>query len=166
LAHKSDLGLLALNVQGEAAVTQQFERLVSVAQSADMVLAGVLIQAMAAPGIEVIVGVYRDPTFGPMLSVGPGGVLAELIDETQTAPLPLSAADVANLLAGSRLSTLLQGYRGQPAADQAALIKLIVDLGHLALRHRDHIAEIDLNPVIVHSAGAGVTVVDALVVAD
>lgn len=166
LAHKSDLGLLALNVQGEAAVTQQFERLVSVAQSVDMVLAGVLIQAMAAPGIEVIVGVYRDPTFGPMLSVGPGGVLAELIDETQTAPLPLSAADVANLLAGSRLSTLLQGYRGQPAADQAALIKLIVDLGHLALLHRDHIAEIDLNPVIVHSAGAGVTVVDALVVAD
>ena len=101
-----------------------------------------------------------------MVTVGPGGVLAELVDDTRTAPLPISPADAAALLAESRLADLLAGYRGQPAADQAALIQLIVDLGTLAVGHRDHFAEIDLNPVIVHADGAGVTVVDALIVVD
>jgi acyl-CoA synthetase (NDP forming) len=166
LAHKSDVGLLALNVIGDVAVSRQFEKLMQTADAAAIQVDGVLVQAMAAPGVEVIVGVYRDPTFGPMVTVGPGGVLAELVDDTRTAPLPISPADAAALLAESRLADLLAGYRGQPAADRAALIQLIVDLGTLAVGHRDHLAEIDLNPVIVHADGAGVTVVDALIVVD
>ena len=79
-----------------------------------------------------------------------------------TLPLPVGADDLTTLLAGPAVAPLLVGFRGQPAADLAALTRLLVDLAALVTAHGDHIAELDLNPVIAH--GDGVTIVDALIV--
>ena len=125
---------------------------------------GVLVQPMASPGREVILGVKRDATFGPMLMVGLGGVQVEVFKDVALAPLPLSESDAREMLARLKGAPLLGPFRGQPAADVDALVDLMVRLGQFASDHADTIAEIDLNPVLVHPQGQGVSVVDALIV--
>ena len=111
-----------------------------------------------------IMGVKRDATFGPLLLVGLGGVHAEVLNDTALAPVPLTHAEARTLLARLRGARLLESHRGAPGADIDALADLMVKLSHLAADHADAIAEIDLNPVIVHETGKGVSVVDALIV--
>ena len=125
---------------------------------------GVLVQPMASPGREVILGVKRDATFGPLLMVGLGGVNVEIFKDVALAPLPLSEADARDMLDRLKGAPLLGPFRGQPAADVDALVDLMVRLGQFASDHADTIAEIDLNPVLVHPQGQGVSVVDALIV--
>ena len=162
-AHKSDYGLVLLGRAGDAEVAAGYYNLMARAAAAGATdVDGVLVQAMAAPGVELLIGVHRDATFGPMLTVGPGGVMAELLGGGVTLPLPAAADDLTTLLAGPAVAPLLAGFRGQPAADLAALTSLLVDLAALVAAHGDHIAELDLNPVIAH--GDGVTIVDALIV--
>jgi acetyltransferase len=119
---------------------------------------------MAPPGREVIVGVKRDATFGPMLMVGLGGVQVEIYKDVALAPTPLTESDAREMLARLEGAPLLGTFRGQPAADVDALVELMVKLGRFAVDHADRIAEIDLNPVVVHEKGKGVSVVDALIV--
>ena len=125
---------------------------------------GVLVQPMAPAGREVILGVARDPTWGPLLMVGLGGVLVEALGDVALSPVPLdhdAARSVARPPQGREVAC---GYRGAPAADIDALVELMVRLSHFAADHADEIAEIDLNPVIVHAKGQGVSIVDALIV--
>jgi acyl-CoA synthetase (NDP forming) len=119
---------------------------------------------MAAAGREVILGVNRDAQWGPMLMVGLGGVLVEVLKDVALAPVPLTRADAHALLAQLKGARVLQGFRGTPAADIEALVTLMVNLGAFAHDHAEQIAEIDLNPVLVHPQGQGVSVVDALIV--
>jgi acetyltransferase len=119
---------------------------------------GVLVQQMAHAGIEMIVGAKRDPVFGAMLMVGFGGIHAEVLRDTMLAPAPISAEDARQLLDGLRAKALLDG------ADIEGLAALMVSLSRFAAAHVEQIAEIDLNPVIVHAQGKGVSVVDALIV--
>ena len=119
---------------------------------------------MAPPGREVILGVKRDSTFGPMLMVGLGGVQVEIFKDVALAPLPLVEDDARALLGRLKSAPLLGAFRGQPAADVGALVDLMMRLGQFASDHADIISEIDLNPVLVHPRGQGISVADALIV--
>jgi acetyltransferase len=125
---------------------------------------GVLVQAMAPPGLEVILGVTRDLDFGPMLMVGLGGIHVEVLRDVVFAPVPIGRDEALTLLGDLKGATLLDGARGALPADRAALAELIATLSRFAADHADLIEEIDLNPVIVHPQGQGLSVVDALIV--
>jgi hypothetical protein len=124
---------------------------------------GALIARMAPPGIEVILGIHRDPLFGPMLMAGLGGIHVEVLRDVAFAPVPLTAEEARAMLDGLRGAALLHGVRGAPPADLDALVTLMVQLGRFAAEFTADIESVDCNPVLVHPAGQGVTVVDALI---
>ena len=119
---------------------------------------------MAPPGVEMIVGVTRDETFGPLLMLGLGGVHVGVLRDVAFAPVPLTPEDARDLLGQFRGARLLEGVRGAPPSDVETLVDLLVAVSCFAADHRDTVAEIDLNPVIVHPRGHGLSVVDALIV--
>lgn len=164
ILHKSDAGAVAVGVEPREA-SETFARLMQKAaeHSLAAVIEGVLVQPMAKPGIEVIVGVHRDPQFGPMLMVGLGGVLVEVLDDVVFAPVPLAEDEAHAMLDRLQGRGLLAGVRGQPASDVEALVRTMVTLSRLAAECGGVIEEIDLNPVIVHPAGQGVSIADALI---
>jgi len=112
----------------------------------------------------MILGITRDERWGPMLMVGFGGVLVEVLKDVALAPLPLDKDAAVELLGSLDAAALLGEHRGRPACDTGALAELMVRLSHFASDHADLIAEIDLNPVIVHARGEGVSLADALIV--
>jgi len=130
----------------------------------DAHILGVLVQPMAPPGREIILGISSDAQWGPMLMVGLGGVFVEALNDTALAPVPLDSDQARALVARLKGARLLDAHRGLPAADRDALVDLMVRLSQFAFDHADEIAEIDLNPVLVHARGDGVSVVDALIV--
>jgi acyl-CoA synthetase (NDP forming) len=122
------------------------------------------VQQMVPKGVEVIVGVTRDDTFGPLQMVGLGGIFVEALRDVAFAPAPLTREDARDLLAQLRGARLLEGVRGEPPADVDALVDVLVAVSRFAADHADAVAEIDLNPVIVHPRGQGLSVVDALII--
>jgi acyl-CoA synthetase (NDP forming) len=166
ILHKTEAGAVALNLASADAVRLAYERVRESAKryapSAD--IHGVLVQPMAAPGREVILGVNRDETFGPLLMLGLGGIHVEVLKDVAFAPVPLTHEAARDLIGQLRGAGLLGAHRGQPAADVQALVDMIVRLSEFAADHAQEIAEIDINPVLVHPEGQGVTVVDALIV--
>ncbi|HEV8679720.1 MAG TPA: acetate--CoA ligase family protein, partial [Stellaceae bacterium] len=166
ILHKTEAGVVMLGLAGEAAVREGYRTVLARALAAHPAarIDGVLVQAMAQRGHEMIVGVTRDPDFGPLLMVGLGGIHVEVLRDVAFAPVPLDADEAMSLLGELKGAALLDGVRGEPAADRAALADLIAALSRFAADHADRIAEIDLNPVIVHRAGEGLTIVDALIV--
>jgi acetate---CoA ligase (ADP-forming) len=166
ITHKTEAGAVALGVAGEAAVREAYQRVLASGQSAhpDANIHGVLVQAMAPPGQEMILGVTRDQTFGPVLMVGLGGIHVEVLRDTAFAPVPIGREEALSLLGELKGAPLLDGVRGAPPADRAALAELIATLSRFAADHADLIEEIDLNPVIVHPQDQGLSVVDALII--
>ena len=160
LPHKHEAGGVMLGVHGAEAVARAHDAILENARRhrPDAEIRGVLIQPMAAPGIEMIVGAKRDPVFGPMLMIGLGGIRAEALRDTALAPLPLSLEDAQGLLDCLRAKSLLEGH------DRDALAALMLALAEFAAEHAECVVEIDLNPVIVHAKGRGVSAVDALLV--
>jgi acetate---CoA ligase (ADP-forming) len=166
ITHKTEAGGIALGILGEAAVREACDRVLESAKTAypEAVTHGVLVQAMAPPGREVILGVTRDAAFGPMLMVGLGGIHVEVLRDIAFAPVPLAKQDALDLVDRLKGTALLGAVRGAPPADREALAELIAGLSRFAADHAEVIEEIDLNPVIVHPQGQGLTVVDALIV--
>ena len=166
IPHKSESGGLALGVEGAAAAREAFERVTGNARAfaPRAVIRGVRVERMAGPGVEVIVGVSRDPDFGPMLAVGLGGVLVEVLDDVVLSPAPVDAVEAREMLRGLRGRRILDGVRGAPPADVDALVALLVSVSELAASAGDALEALDLNPVIVHPRGQGVTVADAGIV--
>ena len=166
ITHKTEAGAVALGVTGDDAVREGYRQVVADAERAhpEADIHGVLVQAMARPGHEMIVGITRDATFGPMLMVGLGGIHVEVLRDVVFSPVPIARGEALSLLDELRGSALLDGVRGAQPADRAALAELMVTLSRFAADHADLIEEIDLNPVIVHPQGQGLTVVDALIV--
>ena len=166
IPHKSEIGGVQVNIaaKGEAftAYGALLER--ARAQRPDAAIQGVLVGPMAKKGVEIIVGTLTDKTFGPMIMVGLGGITAELFRDVIYRPAPVSAAEATAMLAGLRAAALLNGFRGAAKADVAALSQLISQLSVLAAQHTLAISEIEINPVLVHPEGQGVTIVDALVI--
>jgi acyl-CoA synthetase (NDP forming) len=166
ITHKTEAGAVALGVAGDAAVRAAYAQVLAGAKAAhpDAAIEGVLVQKMATPGCEIILGVTRDPDFGPMLMVGLGGIHVEVLRDVAFAPVPIGSEEALALLGELRGVALFDGVRGARPADKAALAELIASLSRFAADHADQIAEIDLNPVIVHPQGHGLTIVDALIV--
>ncbi len=166
LPHKTESGGIALGVEGKAAVREAFGRIMENARAfaPDVTIEGVRVERMAGAGVEVIVGVSRDPDFGPMLAVGIGGVFVELLDDVVLSPVPVDAAEAREMLRGLRGRRLLDGVRGAPLADVDALVALLVAVSEFAVSAGGALEALDLNPVIVHPGGQGVSVADAGIV--
>jgi acyl-CoA synthetase (NDP forming) len=165
IPHKTDAGAVALNLAGAEIVRAAYGRVLAAAKryAPAAHIEGVLVQPMAPPGREIILGVNRDPTWGPLLMVGLGGILVEAIGDIALAPVPLDGAAARALIGRLKGAQVFGRYRGLPPADTEALADLMVRLSQFSADHADAVDTIDLNPVIVHAQGDGVSVVDALI---
>jgi acetyltransferase len=165
IPHKTEAGAVALNVTADG-VRAAYEQVLASAKrfAPNAHIDGVLVQPMAKPGREVILGVNRDARWGPLLMVGLGGTAVEALGDVALSPVPLDKDDALRLIASLKGAVLLGAYRGAPEADTDGLAELMVRLSHFAADHAHEISEIDLNPVIVHARGEGVALVDALIV--
>ena len=163
LSHKSDVGGVVLHLADPAALAEGWARLqADVARHAPGVpIDGVLVEAMGERGLELIVGGRNDPDWGPVVLVGAGGVMAELFHDVRLLPADLSQDEIVAELQALKTAALLNGFRGSPPLDVAALAGLVGTVAAL-LRAQPRIIEIDLNPVIVYPAGQGVVALDAL----
>jgi acetyltransferase len=127
-------------------------------------ITGVSVQEMVGEGVEVIVGVSCDPQLGPVLLFGSGGVMVEVYDDVALRRCPITRSEAQAMIAEVKGARLLQGFRGRPAADLEALADTLVRVSHLAVHMEGHLAELDINPLMVLPSGQGVKAVDALVV--
>ncbi|MDP3897297.1 MAG: acetate--CoA ligase family protein [Mesorhizobium sp.] len=156
LAHKSEHNAVRLNLRDVGLVR---------AAAADLLPlgTGLYVERMVAGGVaELIVGITRDPLFGPVMTVGTGGVLVELLKDSATLLLPSSRDDIAAALRGLKMFPLLDGYRGRAKADVDAAIDAILGIADFALEHADTLEELDINPLIVCPEGQGAWIADAL----
>lgn len=150
LVHKTDVGGVKLGLRSPAEVAEAFEAMASALGER---MGGAVVQAMAPRGVETIVGVVQDQSFGPLVMFGSGGTAVELFGDRAFRILPVTDTDAAELVRSVRGSPLLFGYRGSPEADVAALEQLIMRVALLADDVAE-LAELDLNPVIVSAEGA------------
>jgi acetate---CoA ligase (ADP-forming) len=158
LLHKTDVGAVRLGVTGAGAATRAARAAATGARAAGYAPSGFLVQAMVPAGVELLAGVVSDPQFGPVVACGAGGRVVELLKDVTFRLAPLTARDARDMIRGLRTFPLLDGYRGAPSCDVAALDDVLLRLSALAAA-RPEIAEVDCNPVLVSPAGA--VVVDA-----
>ncbi len=165
IAHKTEAGGVALNLADDEAVRRAFGEVMRAAAAAqpDARIDGVMVQKMERGVAEIIVGATRDPVFGPVLTVGLGGVLTELYQDTSHRLLPVDEDIALQMLRELKAYALLDGYRGKPRADVAAACRSIVAVGNALLAAPAQAAEIEVNPLLIKEAGQGVAVLDALI---
>jgi acyl-CoA synthetase (NDP forming) len=165
ITHKSDLGGVALRLTNAAEVRDAYARILSEVRhhAASAKIGGIVVQRMAGEGIEMILGVKRDPMFGPVVLCGFGGILVELLKDIAIGIPPLSHQQTRDMIQRLRGFTILGGVRGKPPADVDALCDAIVGVSRLAVTYRDQLAGLDINPLIVLPKGQGVVAIDALV---
>ncbi|MEO8546330.1 MAG: acetate--CoA ligase family protein, partial [Burkholderiaceae bacterium] len=157
LAHKTEAGAVRLNLKTAAQVTEAVAAMAGLSER-------FLVEQMAADVVaEFIVGVTRDPQFGPALTLGAGGVLVELLKDATTLLLPASRADIRRALESLRSWPLVCGYRGRPAGDVEALIDAVLAVARYAQANAAQLVELDVNPVLVLPQGRGVLAVDAMI---
>lgn len=159
--HKKDIGGLALGLESADAAADAVRQMEAALRSADMEehLGAYLVQEMVEGGIEMVVGVSSDPSFGPIVMTGMGGSLVELLRDVSVRITPLTDRDVDEMIDGLKMRPLLSGYRGDPPADETALKDLIHRIGAM-VEDLPEVAELDLNPVFVLEDGQGVVAVD------
>jgi acetate---CoA ligase (ADP-forming) len=155
--HKTEMGLVQLGIQERQAATQTFKDLMKKMKNQGKVL----LQKQTSGKVELILGMLRDPQFGPCVMLGIGGVMAEVFQETVFAMAPLSRQDALDLIERFRGQKLLNGFRGAPPVDREKLAAILIALGNVGLSH-PRIKEIDINPLIISEAGA--VAVDATIV--
>jgi acyl-CoA synthetase (NDP forming) len=156
--HKSDAGGVKLNLQNEDQVREAYRQIIN--SFRDKTVTGVSVQEMAKPGVEVIIGVTSDPTFGPVMMFGLGGIFVEVLKDVSFRSIPLSEYDAGDMIEEIKGYALLKGYRG-PTADVPALRDLLVKLSDLVMENPE-IKEMDLNPVFIYPQGY--KVVDARII--
>jgi acyl-CoA synthetase (NDP forming) len=161
ILHKSDVGGVVLGLASADAVRAACEQIRERVTARGARLDGYLVQEQARSAHEVLVGVTADPVFGPLVGFGLGGTTAEALRDTAFRITPLTDVDAAEMVRAIRGHVLLEGFRGQPAADITALEDLLLRVSWLA----DTVAidEMDLNPVVAYEPGAGLLVLDARV---
>ena len=161
ISHKTEVGGVRLGLATASEVRAEATALAKSIRKADRKaeIEGFLVQEMV-DGLEVIVGARDDPLYGPMIVLGAGGVLVELVKDAAFRLLPVGAADVRAMIAELRIAKLLKGFRGGPAADIDALVKAVVGLSKFYLDHRTWLADLEINPLMVLPKGKGVRAVD------
>ncbi|MGG5889352.1 acetate--CoA ligase family protein [Falsiroseomonas sp. HC035] len=159
LAHKSDIGGVVLNVAPDQ-VTEVGARLLAKLPEAE----GLLVQEQVSGGIEMILGLVRDPHLGSAVLLGAGGTAAEIFGDTVLRMLPLTERDAQDMIASLKVSRILAGYRGAPAADVPALVAAILGFSRMGEALGDRLLEAEINPLFVLPAGQGVRAADGLAV--
>jgi acetyl coenzyme A synthetase (ADP forming)-like protein len=162
IVHKTDVGGVALDLMSEKEVEKAFTDMQTrlAAQGRHTEMQGVTVQRMVTGGIEVIVGVTQDPSFGPIIMFGLGGIYAELMKDVAVRLHPLTDVDARELVGSIKMAKLFEGFRGAPPSDTQALEDLLIRLSAL-VEDIPQLAELDLNPVKVMERGEGCWVVDA-----
>jgi acetate---CoA ligase (ADP-forming) len=166
IPHKTELGLVAINLKTEDDLARAFARLDERLGKIDPRPgdAAFLVQEFVAGGVELFAGVSRDPDFGLSLACGLGGTAIEVTRDFALRMLPLREGDAEAMIAETRAAAMLGSVRGAPAADVASVIACLHALSDFACAHADDLAEIDLNPIKALPEGHGCRVVDALIV--
>ena len=166
IAHKSDAGGVRLGLADSDAVRNSYAAVL--AEAARLAPAasveGMLVARMAAPGLEMSIGVQRDPQFGAVLMVGLGGVWIEVLGDVSLRLLPVDESQAQAMLAELKSAPLLGAFRGAKPRDKTALVAAMVGLSRFALDHADRIVSVEVNPLLVHEEGHGASAVDARMV--
>jgi len=165
IQHKTEAGAIRLRVQGDDAVKRAFGEVLDAARryAPNARLNGALVQEMAPKGTEMMLGILRDPVFGPVVAVGLGGIHVEVLRDIAYRIAPITMEEAAKMLRELRGYKVLEGVRGAPPADVDALIATIVRLSWFAHDLADRVSEMDINPLLVFERGKGVMAVDALI---
>ncbi|HEV8574622.1 MAG TPA: acetate--CoA ligase family protein [Dehalococcoidia bacterium] len=163
VVHKSDVGGVRLGLESKEDVEEAFEEIMEAVKAAQPQarMEGVAVQKMAPAGTEVIVGMSKDPQFGPVMMFGLGGILVEVLKDVAFRIVPLEPKDARQMVREIKGFPVLEGVRGQPPADLAALEDLIIKVSAFVEAHPE-IEEMDLNPVFAYADGA--LAVDARIV--
>ena len=161
VVHKSDAGLVRLRLAKRADVEAAFAEVFSKLRALDPAATECVVAEMVTDGLELILGAKRDPQFGPVVMVGAGGVLVELMGDVEVALAPVSPQSAAAMLRRLRIWPLLQGFRNYPRRDLAAAVDALVKLGRLAAALGDRLVELDVNPLILGREGEGAVAADA-----
>jgi acetate---CoA ligase (ADP-forming) subunit beta len=156
-AHKTEMGLVRLKLAGADEVRKAYGEITGKGLDLD----GVLVQEMIKGDREFVIGMSRDPQFGPCVMFGVGGIFTEVIKDVSFRVAPLTEMDAEEMIDEIRMRKLLDEFRGSPAVDRKLLVKALVGISEIGYRHNE-IAEIDINPLII--SGSRPVVVDALVV--
>lgn len=165
MVHKTEAGAIALHLGSAEAVRAAYDRLSAQTRRRGDTVDGILVQEMIIGGCELFLGMHRDPALGPAVVLGPGGTHVDLFAGAMTLRLPpFDRAEAEAMIAGApAVEKLLRGFRGAPAADREALLRLIEDFARFVDGAGDKVATIDLNPVVVLPAGRGAKIVDATI---
>jgi acetate---CoA ligase (ADP-forming) len=166
LSHKTEAGGVALNLAGESALRAAWARVQQNVKAAvpEVALTGCLVEKMSPKGLELMVGAKRDPAWGTVLLLGLGGIWVEALRDVRLLPVDADETQIIDALHQLRAAKLLAGVRGAPPVDVEAVVKAVLTIGRL-MRAMPGIVEIDINPLMVHAKGEGVTALDALIVA-
>ena len=162
ILHKSDSGGIALNIDNSDALRGEYSKLMEriAKNEPNARIRGVMVEQMAPKGVEVIVGMRRDPTFGPMMMFGLGGTMVELLKDISFKVAPLTSEDIDEMIDSTLAGKLLKGYRGSPKADIEAVKQVIASLSQLSM-DTPAISEIEINPLIVYPEGQGAISLDS-----
>ena len=162
LVHKTEVGGVHLNLSSKAEVRRAYDEIATrLAQDHTLeAMEGVLVQSMVTNGVEVMAGMVQDPSFGPLIGFGLGGIHVEILGDVRFRITPLTELDAADLIRSIKGYRLLQGYRGHPPGDVDAIQELLLRLSRLVEEVTD-IVELDLNPIFALAPGEGYRIVDA-----
>ena len=168
IPHKTEVGGVALALNDAAAVHDAAARMHFQVRDArpEARLDGFLVTPMLSGGVECIIGVSRDPVFGPMVMLGMGGLAVELLKDVTWRLVPVSEAEATEMVGALKLSPLLSGYRGRPRMDVPALTRAIAAISRLAAANAGHIRTIEVNPILVLPEGEGALALDAVIETD
>jgi acyl-CoA synthetase (NDP forming) len=166
ILHKTELGGVVLDVSGEAEAWEAYETITSRARAANPAarVDGVLVAPMVTGGVETILGVRTDPTFGPVVMFGLGGTLVEIIEDVSFRVAPFGEAEARRMIAETRAGKVLSGMRGKGPYDVAALAAALSRLSVFAAEHGDRIDSAEINPFVVLPEGQGAVALDAVIV--
>ena len=161
ISHKTEAGGVRLNLASAEQVERAAHALIASAAKAapGAQIDGFNVQEMV-DGVEVILGARTDPLYGPMLVVGSGGILVELVKDVAFRLLPITPEDARAMIGELKVAKLLAGFRGKPAGDVDALVRAICGLSDFYLEHRHLLSDLEINPLMVLAKGDGVRAVD------
>ena len=161
ILHKTDIGGVVLNIEGRRGLQEAFDDILYRAHHhmPGAEIEGVGVQKMVPQGKELILGMFKDPQFGPMIMVGLGGIYVEAFEDVSFRIAPVNPAVAARMLRQLKAFRLLEGVRGEKPADVEGVEEIIMRVSQMALEHPE-LAEMDINPLIVYNAGVGCTAVD------
>jgi acyl-CoA synthetase (NDP forming) len=165
IPHKTEARAVRLGIASDAELGAAYDEIFANARAykKDARIEGVLVQEMVKDGVETILGVHNDPLFGPAVMFGLGGVFAEVLKDVSFRLAPVTPAVAREMVEEIAGYAVLAGARGRPRADVGALVDAIVRLSALAVDLKDHVAELDINPLFVFAEGKGVKAADALI---